>query len=148
MTAVTARVAAFAVLTANAFSCAGCVPSNVVAATDRSVVIEAERAEWQLAGPKDVPGLWSSTHLSGALAVALHKVIYHFEPDGHFTGAALLSGPPAAFQVLSGTWAFDADGRFRLGEDVEPAILERTTDGMLRLSGADGTVVLYREELR
>lgn len=133
-------------ISAFALPAAGCVPSNVVAATDRSVVVESDTAEWHPATLEDVPGYYSSGPMTGALATALLKLHYHFSPDGSFTGAALFPGPPAAFQVLSGSWTLGEDARLTL-DDAEPADLE-AADGMLRLTGPDGSVVLYREGLR
>jgi hypothetical protein len=130
-----------------AASLAGCVPSNVVATTDRAVLVEADRAVWRPASAPDVAGLWCSGPLTGAVASSLLKVVYLFRADGQFAGAALYSGPPEAFEVLSGRWTVPAPGRIEFGSEAEPATLEVAT-GMLRLSGSDGTLVLYREELR
>jgi hypothetical protein len=122
------------------------VPSNVVAVTDRSVLVEAERAAWRPATAADVPGFYRSGEMTGALATALLRIEYLFDADGSFTGAALFAGPPPGFDTLSGSWTLDAEARLAL-DDAEPADLE-AADGMLRLLGADGTVVLYREDLR
>jgi hypothetical protein len=130
-----------------AVSAAGCIPSNVVAVTDRAVVVEAEHATWRPATSADVPGLWSSSRLLGPVSTMLLEVVYLFEAEGHFTGAALFAGPPPEFKVLSGTWAFDAQGRFVLGDGADGAVLE-AAEGMLRMSGEDGAVVLNRQELR
>lgn len=124
----------------------GCIPSSVVAATDRSVVVEADRAEWRPATAADVPGLYRSGPMTGALATALLTIDYLFVADGTFTGSALFSGPPPTFRVLSGTWVLDDDSNIVL-DGADPATLE-AANGMLRLSGADGTVVLYREDIR
>ncbi len=124
-----------------------CIPSNVVAPTDRAVRVDAANAVWSKGGAADLSGYWSSRELSGPLASAVRRMHYWFEADGRFTGAALLEGPPLAFQVLSGLWSFDAEGQLLLGEDAEPARLEKSGE-FLRLSGSDGVVVLEREELR
>jgi hypothetical protein len=74
-------------------------------------------------------------------------ITYWLAPDGHFTGAALFAGPPPAYEVLSGTWALAADGTLQLGEEAEPAVAEMA-GGFLRLSGAEGSLVLERAEVR
>jgi hypothetical protein len=125
----------------------GCIPSNVVAPTDRAVRVDAAAVVWGAGGAADLPGFWRSRELSGAVASAVRRLYYWFEPDGSFTGAALLEGPPLGFQVLRGTWSVDEQGRLMLGEDAEPAQLEKG-EGLLRLRGSEGLVVLEREELR
>lgn len=122
-----------------------CIPSNVVAPQDRIVAIEMEKVLWEPATPAAFDGLYASTSLTGEVASGLWKVYYHFTPDGHFTGAALLQGESGApaFAVLEGTWTL-ADGVLQLGEGAEPATAEMAPD-LLRLRGAAGTVVLRRE---
>lgn len=132
---------------AGATAAQGCVPSNIVAATDRSVVIEPADAAWEPAQPGDLAGCWSSAELNGDLAASVLKVVYWFEGDGRFTGAALMldaDGP--TFHVLAGRFTF-ADGMLRLGADAELATLESAPD-LLRLRGPGGEVVLRREALR
>jgi hypothetical protein len=125
----------------------GCIPSNVVAPTDRAVRVDAANVVWSKGGAADLSGYWSSRELRGPLASAVRRLHYWFEADGRFTGAALLEGPPLAFEVLSGAWSFDAEGRLLLGEDAEPAQIEKAGE-LLRLTGSDGIVVLERVELR
>jgi hypothetical protein len=124
----------------------GCIPSNVVAPTDRAVRVDAANVVWSAGDAADLSGYWSSRELTGPIASAVRRLHYWFEPDGSFTGAALLEGPPLAFAVLSGTFRFDEQRRLLLGEDAEPALLEKG-GGLLRLTGADGIVVLEQEEL-
>ncbi|MBK9385327.1 MAG: hypothetical protein IPN34_10985 [Planctomycetes bacterium] len=118
-----------------------------MAPTDRAVRVDAASVVWSKGGAADLSGYWSSRELRGPLASAVRRLHYWFEADGRFTGAALLEGPPLAFEVLSGVWSFDAEGRLLLGEDAEPAQLEKAAE-LLRLTGSDGVVVLEREELR
>ena len=126
---------------------AGCVPSNVVAADDRSVVLQPVQVEWAAADASDLAGMWRSQEITGDLAAALLHVAYWFEPDGRFSGAALtLDAGGPAFHVLVGQWTY-ADGMLRLGDGSEPATLEGAP-GWLRLRGTDGSVVLRKEELR
>jgi|SRR5690606_34114357 len=127
---------------------AGCIPSNVVAIEDRAVDLSwTDDSVWAAGSREDLPGLWTSIELSGPLAASLQKLVYLFEADGRFTGAALFAGPPAEFGVLTGSWQLDAPGQLRLGEDAEPAELD-VAEGLLRIRGAEGVVVLRREELR
>ena len=122
-----------------------CIPSNVIAAKDREVVIDWEHVSWVPADVRAIAGLYASVTLTGDLAAGIRKVYYWFEPDGRFTGAALMQREgEAGFEVLRGTWTLEG-GRLRLGDDVEPAAAEMAPD-LLRLSGDSGTVVLRREE--
>jgi hypothetical protein len=124
---------------------AGCFPSSVVAPEDRSAFLNPEELAWQAYDGGPLDGLYSSVSITGEAGLGLLKVYYCFMPDGSFTGAALLASEPPAFQVLSGAWTLDPDG-LRLGEGSPPAKLEQAPDH-LRLSGAEGAVVLRREEL-
>ncbi len=127
----------------------GCIPSNVVAAEDRAVVIEdLEGLEWtRLALADDLVGLYHSVRLEGPLASALESISYRFADDGSFSGAALFGGPPPSFQVLDGSYRLLDDGRLELGEGTEPAEVV-IFEELLRLSGPDGTVYLQRERTR
>ncbi|HED66343.1 MAG TPA: hypothetical protein ENJ09_12415 [Planctomycetes bacterium] len=120
----------------------GCLPSNVVAPEARRVRTPLEDLRFEPAEAADLPGFWASESIDGPMAAVLLRVFYLFGPDGTFTGAALLDEDPPRFVVLSGTWSFDS-GMLRL-DDAEPARLERAGD-RLRLSGADGSVILVDE---
>jgi hypothetical protein len=127
-----------------ALACAACLASSVIAPEDRAAFLSPQELPWQPYAGGPLTGLYASVEISGDLSLGLLKVYYHFTPDGTFTGAALLAGEPPAFQVLSGTWSLSADG-LRLGEGA-PAELEQAPDH-LRLSGAEGAVVLRLETL-
>lgn len=134
------------VLLAAVAGLSACIPSNVVARTDREVTIESAATAWRTATRADVSGYFRSEERTGALATGLWLVEYQFRDDGTFTGAALLQGDPDAFAVLSGDWSMPEDGVLVL-DGAEPADLE-AAEGLLRLSGPDGSVVLRREALR
>lgn len=121
----------------------GCIPSNVIAEEQRAVVSRPEELAWTAELPPSLSGLYESIRIEGEIAQAMWKVYYHFAATGDFTGAALILdvGEPA-FQTLSGRYSL-AEGRLRLGEAAEPAVLE-TAPGHLRISTADGTIVLRR----
>jgi hypothetical protein len=122
-----------------------CIPSNVIAPKDRLVAVEWANAHWAPADASAIAGLYSSIALTGDVAAGIRKVYYDFEPDGRFTGAALVQrGGESTFEVLSGTWTLEG-GSLRLGQDGEPAMAEMAPD-LLRLSGEAGMVVLRREE--
>ena len=124
---------------------AACVPSSVVAPEDRAAFLEPAELPWQPYSGAPLDGLYASVSITGDAGLGLLKVYYLFLPDGAFTGAALLATDPPAFQVLSGTWSLRADG-LHLGDGAPPAVLEEAPDH-LRLSGAQGAVVLHREVL-
>jgi len=125
----------------------GCLASTVVAEDDRAVrTAEAEHA-WRAASAADLVGLWRTRALTGAAAAAILDLSYWISADGRFSGAALFAGPPPTYQVLAGTWRFDEQGRLVLGDDAEPARAE-VADGLLRLSGSEGSLTLERTELR
>lgn len=125
-----------------ASSCA----SSVVAVQDRTVQDELTQLTWRPAVAADIPGHWRVRSLEGPAASALMDLTYWLDADGHFSGAALFVGPPPTYEVLSGTWSL-ADGRLQLGEEAEPAAVE-VSAGFLRLSGAEGSLVLQRAEVR
>lgn len=131
----TAFLALLALLTA-------CFPSSVVAPDERFVAIDSDLVAWHPAELADVPGLYFSTEIAGPMAGTLWRVYYLFDAGGAYTGAALFAGSPPHFEVLSGSWTFEA-GRLRL-DDAEPAALE-VGPGMLRLRGEGGSVVLARD---
>lgn len=121
--------------------------SSVVAVQDRTVKDELSLLAWGPASATDIPGHWRVRSLEGPAAAVLMDLTYWIDPDGHFSGAALFVGPPPAYEVLSGTWSFAADGTLQLGEEAEPATAE-VAGGFLRLSGAEGSLVLERAEVR
>lgn len=129
----------------------GCA-SSVVAVQDRTVHDELESVAWRPAVPGDVVGHWRARSIHGPAAGVLLDLGYWIDADGHFSGAALFAGPPPTYEVLSGAWTFLEDGALRLGEDAEPAQAEvgpgDQSSALLRLTGADGSLVLERAELR
>ncbi len=130
---------------------AGCA-SSVVAPEAREVRDELELLTWRPATAADVPGHWRAHSLSGPAAAVLLDLAYWLDADGRFSGAALFAGPPPTYQVLSGAWTLADDGTLQLGDDSEPARAEVApgTAGMawLRLSGAEGSLVLERAVIR
>lgn len=129
-----------------ALATSACIPSNVVARTDREVSLEPASVAWRAAAPDDLLGYFRSIERTGAVATGLWLVEYQFRADRTFTGAALLQGDPDAFAVLSGSWEMPGPGSLVL-DGAEPARAE-VAPGLLRISGADGSVVLRLEELR
>lgn len=125
---------------------AACIAPSVVAPEDRAIAVDSAGLEWHVATADDVPGTYVSTELTGPLAASLRMVVYLFEADGAYTGAALFDDAPPHFEVLHGRWRVDADG-LRLDEGI-PAALETAAGGWLRLSGDEGRVVLRRERDR
>jgi hypothetical protein len=143
------RSIAAAVLLALAPGCA----STVVAVAERSVRDELDAAAWRPARAADVTGHWRALRIDGPAAAVLIDLAYWLDADGSFTGAALFAGPPAEYQVLSGAWTLAEDGRLQLGADAELAEAEVAPDGLvesalLRLRGAEGSLVLERAEVR
>ena len=123
----------------------GCA-SGVVAVRDRAVRDEFELAAWRPATAADLAGHWRARRIQGAAAAVLMDLAYWLDADGRFSGAALFAGPPPTYQVLSGTWTLGSDGTLQLGEDSEPAKADVAQDH-LRLSGADGSLVLERTRI-
>ncbi len=122
---------------------AGCLASSVVAPEERDAFLAPELAFGPYSGAP-LEGLYGSISIEGDASLSLLKVYYCFQPGGTFAGAALLAGDPPAFQVLSGSWTL-TDAGLVLGEGAAPARLEAAPDH-LRLTGAEGAVVLRREE--
>jgi hypothetical protein len=133
------RLLCFALL----FSQAACISSSVLDPEDRTPREAAQDREWNEGLESDLPGTYVSEQLTGQLAVVLRMVVYRFEPDGAYTGAALLDGAPPHFEVISGSWSFESNA-LRLDDGPE-ARVHVASDGTLRLSGPDGTVILRRE---
>jgi hypothetical protein len=129
-----------------ALLCASCAGNGVLAREQRAAVVAAEAVEWHPASAADVPGVYVSSELTGALAGYLRKLVYLFEADGSYAGAALVDVSPPRFEVLAGSWAW-VDGSLVL-DGGPPATLEVAASGGLRLSGAEGVVVLQRERAR
>ena len=125
---------------------ASCAGSGMLAPEQRAAALEAQPVAWGPAPAEQVPGVYVSSELSGTLAGYLRKLVYLFESDGTYAGAALVDASPPRFEVLAGTWAW-VDGALVL-DGGPPAALEVSPDGALRLSGAEGVVVLERERER
>jgi len=140
------RRTSLAALLAGAVLLAGCMASDPVAPEARDVKTREQTAQWKPAEAASIPGLYRSGTIEGEAAAALLQVVYYFGEDGAYTGAALVASDPPAFQVLDGRWQFSG-GLLSLGGDSEPARLEEA-EGMLRLTTSEGTVVLYRDEIR
>lgn len=120
--------------------------STVIAVQDRAVRDELELLAWRPVNAADLAGHWRARRIQGPAAAVLLDVAYWLDADGRFSGAALFAGPPPTYQVLSGAWTLDADGALQLGEEAEPARAE-VAERLLRLSGADGSLVLERAEI-
>lgn len=141
--------ALFALVLVLAPACA----SSAVAVSERSVRDDLEDAAWRPATRADVTGHWRALRIDGPAAAVLLDLAYFLDADGSFTGAALFAGPPAQYQVLSGAWTLDANGALQLGADSEMARAEVAPRGLvesalLRLEGAEGSLVLERAEVR
>lgn len=121
----------------------GCIPSNVVADDQRAVTSKPDELVWSAVEAASLSGLYESVRIEGEIASGMWKVLYHFAPNGAFSGAALIldEGGPV-FQTLRGRYSLAA-GEVRLGEDAEPAKLDTAPDH-LRIRTADGTIVLRR----
>jgi hypothetical protein len=126
-----------------ALALGACIAPSVVDPADRAVDLNSAELVWQAAMPSDVPGTYVSTELSGPLAAALRMLVYLFEADGHYTGAALFDDAPPHFEVLTGMWELTAAGLVLDGGP--PGRIEVAPDGSLRLSSDEGRVVLRRE---
>lgn len=120
-----------------------CIAPSVVDPADRAVDLSSAELVWHAATLADVPGTYVSTELTGPLAAALRKLVYLFEADGNYTGAALFDDAPPHFEVLTGVWELTAQGLVLDGGP--PGQIEVAPDGSLRLSSDDGSVVLRRE---
>lgn len=120
-----------------------CIAPSVVDPVDRAIDLSATDVAWSPATRADLPGTYVSAALTGPLAASVRKLVYLFQADGHYTGAALFDAAPPRFEVVSGTWELTASG---LSLDGGPAgVTEVAPDGSLRLSSAEGSVVLHRE---
>jgi hypothetical protein len=128
----------------SAIALGGCAGNGTLSASARAVAAPLEEVAWTSGTSADVPGLYSSRSIEGPAAAVLAEVHYRFDPDGTFTGAALVTQPSHAYSVLTGTWRVE-EGQLYLGADAAPALLEVAGD-LLRLSGAEGVVVLERRE--
>lgn len=136
-----------------ALSCAASCASTVISVQDRVVQDEFAGLVWHPVTAAELAGHWRVRRIQGSAAAVLMDIAYWMDADGRFSGAALFSGPPPTYQVLSGTWSLTADGRLQLGEDAEPAQAELATYGdpareALRLTGAEGSLVFERAEVQ
>lgn len=119
-----------------------CIPSNVVAPTERMVVEPADAPVFAAASATDVVGFHESIDVQGDAAVSLRKVYYLFEADGSYTGAALVDdGERRTFQTLSGRWSLSAAG---LVLDDQPAAPCEAGGGQLRITAPTGALRLRR----
>lgn len=135
-------VRAIALLGGLALASGGCIAPSVLDASARLPVEAGPPVEWRPAALAEVPGFFESRLVEGEAAGALLKLYYWFEPEGRYTGAALVAGPGGPqFQTLAGAWAF-ADGRLDLG-DGQVVELDSAA-GHLRLRSDEGCVVLRR----
>lgn len=125
---------------------AGCIASSVVEPEQRAPNLADPNLEWGAAQPARFAGTYLSSELTGPLASSLRLLVYRFDAGGSYTGAALLDGDPPHFEVLTGTWRLDTEQLWL--DDAPPASIEMAPDGSLRLSGAEGRVVLRRERDR
>lgn len=121
---------------------AACIPSNVVAPTERMVVEPTDALAFAPAAAADVVGFHESLDVQGDAAASLRKVYYLFEADGSYTGAALVDdGERRAFQTLTGHWQLTAEG---LVLDGQPAASCEATAGQLRITAPTGVLRLRR----
>ncbi|MEZ5977355.1 MAG: hypothetical protein R3F34_03960 [Planctomycetota bacterium] len=124
---------------------ASCAGTGTLSSDAREVVDVEASLEWVPGASEDVPGIYTSTSIEGPAAAVLREVHYRFAEDGTFTGAALLTQPVHQYTVLTGEWRVDGDQLY-LSEDGEPARIEVAGD-LLRMSGAEGVVVLRRRSV-
>ena len=121
---------------------AACIPSNVVAPTERMVVEAESVPPFVAATAADVVGFHESIDIQGDAAVSLRKVYYLFSDDGSYTGAALVDdGERRTFQTLTGTWKLAPEG---LVLDDQPAAPCDAAPGQLRLTAPTGVLRLRR----
>jgi len=120
-----------------------CIAPSVVATSDRAVRLSSPDLKWRPASGDDLSGVFVSTELTGPLAAALRKLVYLFGSEGTYSASALLDGDPPHFEILTGRWVLGDEG-LRL-DGAAPATVEVAPDGSLRMSGAEGSVVLRRE---
>ncbi|MSR62102.1 MAG: hypothetical protein EXS08_06635 [Planctomycetes bacterium] len=136
-----------------ALTCAASCASTVISAKDRVVADEFAGLAWHPATAAELAGHWRVRRIQGPAAAVLMDISYWIDADGRFSGAALFSGPPPTYQVLSGTWTLAADGLLQLGEDAEAAQAEVASRvaplrEVLRLTGAEGSLVFERAEVQ
>jgi hypothetical protein len=137
-----AAILTLAACAALGLTLSACQGSGILAADARAIADAEAVVVWAPGSAADVPGLYSSLSIEGPAAAVLAEVHYRFDASGAFTGAALVTQPEPTYTVLSGAWRVE-DGRMFLSEDGEPALLEVAGD-RLRMSGAEGVVVLHR----
>lgn len=125
---------------------ASCAGNGILAREERGAALEPAPLAWRPATREEVPGLYGSSELTGVLAGYLRKLVYLFEEDGTYAGAALIDVAPPRFEVLAGSWSFE--GESLVLDGGPPAGLEVSPEGALRLTGAEGVVVLERERAR
>lgn len=120
-----------------------CIAPSVVDPADRARSSAAAERTWRAASAEDLPGIYISSNLTGALSNVLLKVIYRFDASGNYSGAALLNDATPHFEVMTGTWNMNAS---ELTLDAAPpAQVEVSDDHSIRITGEQGQVVLRRE---
>ncbi|MCA8951669.1 MAG: hypothetical protein KDE27_19330 [Planctomycetes bacterium] len=128
-----------------AFTAAGCVPSNVVARSDRMVATAVDELEFGPADALRLDGFWVTERVTGEVAVALRWVGYWFADDGSYTAAAMIQiGDGVEFQTRNGTWQLGPDG---LALDGAAPVTTELAGDFVRLTTPDGQLVLRRERL-
>jgi hypothetical protein len=125
---------------------ASCIAPSVLDEHDRSVTLDSFERDWRPAEASDVPGTYVSTELSGQLAFSVKKLVYLFQPAGTYAGAALVDGAPPHFELVQGTWEVE-EGKLSLDGGTAAGI-QVAGDGALLLAGAEGRVLLRREQER
>lgn len=124
----------------------GCAASNRLDTSHRTADAAAPAVAWTDARREDLVGYFESERVSGDAAASLRRVYYVFDPDGSYTGAALVSdGAHSTFQVLTGHWALRGT-TLSLGEDAAPARAYAAPD-RLRLDSDGGSVTFHRGTL-
>ena len=126
-----------------ALTAVACISPSVVDPTDRARASDPADQVWRAAKTSDLPGVYVSTNLTGSLANVLRKVVYLFEADGTYTGAALVDGVPAHFEAITGIW--EMDGAEITLDAAAAAQVEVSDDRSLRITGEQGQVILRRE---
>jgi hypothetical protein len=120
-----------------------CIAPNVLDPMDRGRTSAPEDQVWRAASAGDLPGMYVSSRLSGSLASVLLKVLYRFDAEGNYSGAALIDGSPPHFEVLTGSWSMN--GSELTLDAAPPAQVQVSDSGSLRIGGKQGEVVLRRE---
>lgn len=137
------RLAPLALAALLSLGAGACIAPSVVAEADRGIDLGSADVAWRGGLADEVPGYYVSTWIEGPMAAVLRGVVYLFEADGSYAGAALLDGTPAHFEVVGGAWELTEVGLVLDGGP--PAKFEVAEDGSIRMSGEEGSVVLRRQ---